>query len=393
MRATCCGLLLVLALGWAPRSHAQVPEVYAAPDEERSARQREPVSNSSSDPRLHGRESIHPDGGGVTYQQWLLVVTGETVPNAVPVSSPSYGDPSGGCTYSQSSNILLPCFNPLKIAFDVVLPNGFTLSTNSASPTTIPIATLGGTGSSNLLWATNSVNSTDGGVSNISITAYCVLTQVVATITVTNEDGSVFNFVNGNATNIPCSFNGTIAGTLSSSTTGDTGSFAMIPESIISGTYQGTFNDSGTVFGSSGSAQFAVTTNSDFSVTGTVSVPANSICGSQTSALSLSSSNSQAQNNGVATGIPGIALGDTLQLAAANGTTLIWFIASDDNSSGVLLLSGTIFVTGYVVSGVCAGTYFYDAPFARERSHFPPRLPIRRPPRAVPPAWSLAFRN
>jgi hypothetical protein len=167
----------------------------------------------------------------------------------------------------------------------------------------------------------------------------------------------------------------------------------MIPESIISGTYQGTFNDSGTVFGSSGSAQFAVTTNSDFSVTGTVSVPANSICGSQTSALSLSSSNSQAQNNGVATGIPGIALGDTLQLAAANGTTLIWFIASDDNSSGVLLLSGTIFVTGYVVSGVCAGTYFYDAPFARERAHFPPRLPIRRPPRAVPPAWTLAFRN
>ena len=197
-----------------------------------------------------------------------------------------------GCTYSQSSNILLLCFNPLKIAFDVVLPNGFTLSTNCASPTTTPIATLGGTGSSKVLWATNSLGSTDGGVSNISFTAYCLLTEVVATVPVTNEDGSVFKFVNSVRRNIPCSFNGTIAGTLGSSTTGDTGSFVMIPETRISGTYLGAFSDSGTGTGSSGFAQLVVTMNSDFSVSGTVSVPAISICGSQSSASTLSSSSS-----------------------------------------------------------------------------------------------------
>jgi hypothetical protein len=78
---------------------------------------------------------------------------------------------------------------------------------------------------------------------------------------------------------------------------------------------------------------------------------------------------------------------------AANGTTLIWFITSGDNNSGVTLPAGTVFITGYAVSRVCAGTYSYDAPFARERPHFPPFLPVRRPPGLVPPAWSLAFRN
>ncbi len=390
VRAIRNGLLLMLALLCGQSLWAQELEPPAEPE---SAESREPTEPPRFAHGAPGQNEIHPDAGGVTYQQWLLVVTGETVPNAVPVSNPSYGDPSGGCTYSQSSVALLPCYNPLRIAFDVALPNGFSLSTNSASPTTIPIATLGGTGSSNLLWTTNSVNSTDGGISNISITAYCVLTETVATVTVTNEDGSVFNFVNGVATNIPCSFNGIISGTLNSSTTGDTGSFSMYPQSIINGTYLGTFNNSGTAFGSTGSAQFVVTTNSDFSASGTVSVPANSICSAQTSTLSLSSSNSQAQNNGVASGIAGIAVGDVLELAAANGTTLIWFVASDDNSVGVGLPAGTIFVTGYVVSGVCAGTFFYDAPFGRDHLHFSPHLPIRLPPRAVTPAWSLVFRN
>jgi hypothetical protein len=349
-------------------------------------------------PARNSNDAVRPDGGGIVYEQWLLVATGESVPNANPVSVPSYGDTSASCTYSQSTLSLLPCYNPLKIVFDVVLPANFTLSTNSASPTTIPIATLSGTGPSNLLVLTNSVDSTDGGVSSISGTAYCTGTQIVVNITVTNEDSSVFHFTNGTATSIPCTLTGVISGSLSSSTTGDTGSFTIATQAIISGTYQGNLTDSGVSFGTLGNSQLVVTVNSDFTASGSVSVAANSLCSAQTSVLTLSSTGTLAQANGVEPGIAGISVGDSLELAASNSTTLIWFVASDDNLLGVTLATGAIFVTGYVVSGTCAGTYFYDAPFQLNTNGVWHRPPIGQPPAhhhlaMVHAPWRLAFRD
>jgi hypothetical protein len=46
----------------------------------------------------------------------------ETVPNAIPVSSPGYGSGNTPCASSQSSNPSLPCYNPLQITFDLNLP-------------------------------------------------------------------------------------------------------------------------------------------------------------------------------------------------------------------------------------------------------------------------------
>lgn len=343
-------------------------------------------------------ESVRPDNGSIVYEQWLLVATGESVPNANPVSAPSYGDTSASCTYSQSTLSLLPCYNPLKIAFDVVLPTNFTLSTNSASPTTIPIASLGGTGPANLLVLTNSVNSSDGGVSCISGTAYCTGTQILGDITVTNEDSSVFHFTNGAATSIPCTLAGAVSGSLSSSTTGDTGSIMIATEAIISCTYQGNVNDSGTSFGTVGNSQMVITVNSDFTASGSVSVAVNSLCGAQTSVVTLSSTGSLAQANGVEPRIAGMSVGDTLELAASNSTTPIRFGASDENVLGVTLATGTIFVTGYVLSGTCAGTYLYDAPFQHNMTgmwHHPPIEPPRAHHRVaiVHAPWRLAFRD
>ena len=80
---------------------------------------------------------------------------------------------------------------------------------------------------------------------------------------------------------------------------------------------------------------------------------------------------------------------------SSDSTTLIWFVASDENTLGVTIGSGTIFVTGYVVTGLCAGTYFWDAPFQVNTApfrHYPPVAPHSRN-LLVHPAWRLAFPN
>lgn len=352
-------------------------------------------TSANATPNAVPNSSVRPDAGSITYIQYLLTATGESVPNAYPVSAPSYGDASGSCTYSQSTLSLLPCYNPLKIQFDVVLPANFTISNSSSSPSTLPIASLSGTGSSNLLMITNSIDSTDGGVSSISATAYCTGLTTIVNVTVTNEDSSVFKFTSGSNLTIPCTLSVTFNGSLSSSTTGDTGSFSLAPQYIISGTYSGNFSDSGTLFGFGGTSQVSVTVNTDFTASGTVTVAPFAICPAQTSTLSLSSSGSLAQANGVAPGFAGISVGDTVELAASDSTTLIWFVASDENTLGNTIGAGTIFVTGYVVSGVCAGTYFWDAPFrlaTQPVRHMPPAAPHRRN-LLVHPAWRLAFPN
>ena len=346
---------------------------------------------AQADPRTN--LTIHPDSGSITYQQWILNVTSESTPNAVPISSPAYGDPSGNCTYSQSALSLLPCYNPLRIAFDVVLPANFTISTSSSSPSTIPIASLGGTGSANLLTITNSIDSTDGGVAGLAVTAYCSGTTLNVAITLTNEDNSVFRFTGSALLVIPCGFSVATAGTLNSSTTGDTGNFSLTPQYIISGSYQGNFSDNDGWFSSSGSSTFTSTVNTDFSASGTVTVAARQICSAQTSTLSLSSAGALAQANGIQPSLPGISVGDTLELAASDATTLIWFVASDENYIGNTLGNGYIFVTGYVVSGTCAGTYFYDAPFHGKITRTRGPLPVRHLPALVHPQFQLAFRR
>jgi hypothetical protein len=336
--------------------------------------------------------TIRPDGGSVTYQQWTMLVVLETAPNAIPVSAPGYGDTSAPCTYSQSSSPTYACYNPLKIEFDVALPANFTISTSSSSPTTVPIASLAGTGPSNLLVLTNSVDSTDGGVTSMSIQVYCSGTTLQLTLNTTNEDGSTFQTIGGLGSSTSCSLSGTITGFLEVST-GDIGLFMLTPQNVISGAYLGNFGDAGVSFGATGNSQFTSTVNSDFTASGTVTVAANQLCGAQTSPLTLSSASGLAQANGVAPGIVGISIGDTLELAASNSTTLIWFVASDVDTLGNALPAGTIFLTGYVVSGVCAGTYFYDAPFQTHmpRVHHEPRP--RRYPAFVHPQWRLVFRD
>jgi hypothetical protein len=344
-----------------------------------------------ADPRTN--LTIHPDAGSITYQQWILNVTSESTPNAVPVSSPAYGDPGGNCTYSQSALSLLPCYNPLRIAFDVVLPANFTISTNSASPTTIPIASLGGTGSANLLTITNSIDSTDGGVTSIAATAYCTGITLYVNINLTNEDASVFHFTSSTGFVSPCALPATISGSLASSTVGDTANFSLATQYVISGSYLGNFDDNGTSFTTVGNSTFTSVVNTDFSATGTVTVAAGQICSAQTSALSLSSAGALAQANGIQPGLPGISVGDTLELAASNATTLIWFVASDENYIGNTLPSGYVFISGYVVSGTCAGTFFYDAPFHGRITRTRGPLPIRHLPAMVHPQFQLAFRR
>jgi hypothetical protein len=382
--------LITLAFPRCAAAQQSIESLIAEPRE--SARIETPANAA---PATVPNSSVRPDGGSITYIQYLLTATGESVPNAYPVSTPSYGDPSSSCTYSQSTLSLLPCYNPLKIQFDVVLPANFTISNSSSSPSTLPIASLTGYGPPNLLMLTNSIDSTDGGVSSISASAYCTGLTTIVNVTVTNEDSSVFHFTSGSNLTIPCTLLVPFNGSLSSSTTGDTGSFSLAPQYIISGTYAGNFSDSGTPFGSAGNSQLNITVDANFTASGTVTVAPSSICSAQTSTLSLSSSGSLAQANGVAPGVVGISVGDSVELAASDSTTLIWLIASDENALGNTLGAGYIFVTGYVVSGVCAGAYFWDAPFhlaTQPVRHMPPVAP--RPRNIlVHPAWRLAFRN
>jgi hypothetical protein len=303
--------------------------------------------------------------------QFVLQGMNETVPNAIPVSSPGFGSGDAPCAYSQSSNPSLVCYNPLQIAFDLNLP-----AVVPATATNISQATLGivnGDPTTNILFVTNSRDSVKGG--SVTTTASCDATGLVTSLTIVGnmDDGGKFTF---SATSGKCDFSQPISGTFtstSSATPGDSGTFVLTPYTAINGTYQGVFDSSGNPIsaGVTGTATFNITTNSDFTVNATATLPAGSLCAAQTSPISLTTADPLAQINGLGAGIPGAANGDYLDLPMGDGHgTVTWMFAQgyDDTTDQYLSWPSQLYFSTYTITGVCGGQFAWDKVFTLEHS-------------------------
>ena len=241
-------------------------------------------------------------------------------------------------------------------------------------------------GNPNVLWATNSLNSPDGSIA-LTLSSLCSSTN--SQIAVTNQDGSQYLF-SGTGTNSPClsSPASPAAGSYTLST-GETGPYTIYVFPDPSGTYTGTFNDTGSSGKNhedgpnNGSDTLSLSVNADSSVTATLVVSAGELCPAQTSALAFSSTNPQAITNGVdaADGISSISVGDAVLMSLADGAgNLVWLVMTDQDANGTELSTGSLYVTGFSPSGICGGTYFYDQPFTKLafRVRFRPRHHHRR---------------
>jgi MBG domain (YGX type)/Bacterial Ig-like domain (group 3)/FG-GAP-like repeat/FG-GAP repeat len=313
--------------------------------------------------------------------QFVVQGINETVPNAYPVSSPGFGSSDAPCAYSQSSNPSLICYNPLQIAFDLNLP-----AVVPSTATNIPQATLGivnGDPTTNILFLTNSLDSVNGG--SVTTTASCDATGSVTSLTIVGnmDDGSTFTF---SATSGKCDFSQPISGTFtstSSATPGDSGTFVLTPYNAINGSYQGGFDSSGNPLsaGGTGTATFNITTNSDYTVNATATLPAGSLCAAQTSPILLTTADPLAQINGLGAGISGAANGNYLDLPMGDGNgTVTWMIAEgyDGTTDQNLSWPSQLYFSTYTITGICGGQFAWDKVFTLE--HSVSRHPVRPDP-------------
>jgi hypothetical protein len=199
---------------------------------------------------------------------------------------------------------------------------------------------------------------------------------------VSNEDGSHYLFSGTGIAN-PClsSPASPTAGSYTLST-GEVGLYTIYVFPNPSGTYTGTFNDTGSSgknhhnVSNNGADTLSLSVNADSSVTATLVVSAGEICPAQTSALAFSSTSPQAINNGVdpENGISSVSVGDAVLLSLADGNgNLVLLVMTDQDANAVELPLGSLYVTGFSPSGICAGTYFYDQPFTRRGATGGPR--------------------
>lgn len=237
-------------------------------------------------------------------------------------------------------------------------------------------------GNPNVLWATNSIDDPD---ESFELTASNLCSSTNSDITVSNEDGSQYLFSGtGNANPCLSSPASPAAGSYALST-GEAGLYTIYVFPNPSGTYTGTFNDTGSSGNNhhnapgNGSDTLSLNVNADSSVTATLLVSAGELCPAQTSALAFSSTGAQAINNGVdpANGISSVSVGDVVLLSLADGSgNLVWLVMTDQDANGVELPQGSLYVTGFSPSGICGGTFFYDQPFTRRGATVEPR-PVR----------------
>lgn len=300
--------------------------------------------------------------------QWVIQSTAVS-PNAFPYTNPIPG----------SSAPLGP--QNLFIIFDTSNPG--------------VIATLG---SPDVLSSTDSQDSIDGGFGiapgSIAFQHWCDPNNPL-TVNIVEEDSSTQTFTT-TSNNAPC--NGAADGTFTYTGVGWTGSgvggpaaftiFEYGTPATISGTYQGTFESGSSLSrGGVGTSSINITVENNFSVQGTITVGANSLCSTQKTALSLSLQDPAAITNGVdpADQVSSISSGDVVEITAANSTTgdIVLFALTGTGPDGVAQEpEGTMWATGTYLSGpACpAGTSFYDKPFTKKQATriLPPRSP--RPP-------------
>jgi hypothetical protein len=291
-------------------------------------------------------------------QQWTIVTTSESAPNAAPLTDVN-GNPysCSGQNPDNGGDTNPNCYNPLVITTDWkatptptgssvagVLANTFTNSTCSMSP-----------------------------ITSFNVTGYSMIGSYSAVIKMGFQSGDTITFTGATATN-----SNTFSGTFTSSGTcmaGDSGAFTATLFTPPSGSYAGSFESS--KGGAAAFVQMSLSTDSNFNVSGTFSPQAGAAVCFSTLTTGTTLANSYGSS---------IASGDVLEAYGSDSSgNVVAFIMSNTDANGVTLPSGGLYVTYIGLAGACTGISGTDIPFTKIERYKPigPIAPRHGPIRPV----------
>jgi hypothetical protein len=289
-----------------------------------------------------------------TPQQWTIVTTKESAPNAFPLFDANGNPyPCKGQNMDNPDDANGNCYNPLVIATDWTLTTEFGTAINltTALPNTF----------------TNSSCSAYGGVVNANVTGYDIFGFYQATFTVTLDNGATVTFI-GNPSFDTNQFSGTFSSS-GACMNNDSGQFTATLFPAVNGTYVGSFENSNG--GPAASVSLTFKTDSAFNVTGSVTAAKNANLCFSTLTIGTPLANTYQAS---------IATGDMLEAIASDSTgNVVAFVASNTNPVGKNLPDGELFMTYEGFAGACSGISGTDIPFKKVISAPAPRhhSPIR----------------
>jgi hypothetical protein len=293
-------------------------------------------------------------------QQWTIVTTSESAPNASALTNASGQPfPCAGQNPDNSQDSNSNCYNPLVVTTDwrvPTIPGGGTMATMLANS------------------FTNSNCSAQGNLTSIALTGYQPSGAYAAVITIVLDNGATITYTGSSSSNAD-QFSGTFTST-GACMNGDSGSFTATLFPTVTGSYVGSFESPNVV--TPASVQMALQTDWNFNVTGSL-----------TPALgaSVCFSNLTVGTPLAATYGPSIATGDVIEAIGSDSTgNVVVFIASNTDANENPLPDGGLYVTYVGVAGACNGVSGVDVPFKKVVAHhrlpFFPRAPL--PPRHGP---------
>jgi hypothetical protein len=282
-----------------------------------------------------------------TPQQWTIVTTQESAPNAFPLSDVNGNPyPCNGQNVDNPNDSNPNCYNPLVITTDWTLTSEFGIATGL---TTVLPNTF-----------TNSSCSASGGVVSANVTGYDIFGFYQAIFTVVLDNGATITFT-GNPSFDANQFSGTFRST-GVCMNNDSGQFTATLFPAVNGTYVGSFENSNAP---PASVSITLKTDSSFNVTGTVTAAKNANLCFSTLTIGTPLANTFA---------PSLASGDMLEIIASDSTgNVVAFIASNTDANGKTLPNGGLFTTYDGVAGACSGISGTDIPFKKVTSSPAPR--------------------
>jgi len=293
-------------------------------------------------------------------QQWTIVTTSESAPNAVPVTDAN-GNPfvCTGQNPDNSGDANPNCYNPLLVTTDwkvPTIPGGGTIATMLANS------------------LTNSICSAQNTVTAISVTGYQGSGPYSAIVTVTLDNGAQIIYTGASSSN-PNQFSGTFTSTRACMN-GDSGSFTATLFPTVNSAYVGSFESTSGL--PAAMVQMNLQTDWNFNVTGQVVPQSGATVCFSTLTIATPLAN---------TFDPSMASGDVLEAVGSDSSgNVVVFVASNTDANGLPVTGGGLFVTYVGVAGACTGISGTDVPFRQVRTfrHLqwnpgPPRAPRHAP--------------
>ncbi|MGA8035443.1 MAG: chitobiase/beta-hexosaminidase C-terminal domain-containing protein [Candidatus Acidiferrales bacterium] len=291
-------------------------------------------------------------------QQWSIVTTSETVPNAAPLTDGNGNPyPCSGQSPDNNGDSNPDCYNPLTVTTDwKVTPN----------PTSSTVAAV----LANTFTSSNCTSS----ITSFNVTGYSNVGSYSAVITMGFQSGDTITFTGASST-ASNQFSGSFTST-GSCMAGDSGTFTATLFPPPSGSYSGSFESS--TGAPPATVQMTLSTDSNFNVTGSFT-PAT---GAAVCFSNLTVATPLANSYGTS-----IASGDILETYASDASgNVVAFIMSNTDGNGAVLPNDGLFVTYIGLAGTCTGISGTDVPFMKILRRMPsprPTVPRHSPIRPL----------